>query len=62
VSGLYADSGTVYAATEGGLSIGAVPVPEPSTWVMGLAGIACAGWRVFRRRKLTASVDLTGRR
>jgi len=28
-----------------------VPVPEPSTWVMGLAGIACAGWGTFRRRK-----------
>jgi len=25
-------------------------VPEPSTWVMGLAGIACAGWRAFRHR------------
>jgi formylglycine-generating enzyme required for sulfatase activity len=28
-----------------------VAVPEPSTWVMGLAGIACAGWQMFRRRK-----------
>jgi formylglycine-generating enzyme required for sulfatase activity len=28
-----------------------VAVPEPSTWVMGLAGIACGGWQVFRRRK-----------
>lgn len=28
-----------------------VAVPEPSTWVMGLAGIACAGWGAFRRRK-----------
>ncbi|MFM8496759.1 MAG: SUMF1/EgtB/PvdO family nonheme iron enzyme [Planctomycetia bacterium] len=28
-----------------------VAVPEPSTWVMGLAGIACAGWGVWRRRK-----------
>jgi formylglycine-generating enzyme required for sulfatase activity len=27
-----------------------VAVPEPSTWVMGLAGIACAGWRAVRRR------------
>jgi sulfatase modifying factor 1 len=27
------------------------PVPEPSTWVMGLAGIACGGWQVWRRRK-----------
>lgn len=26
-------------------------VPEPSTWVMGLAGIACAGWGAWRRRK-----------
>ena len=28
-----------------------VPVPEPSTWVMGLAGIACGGWQMYRRRK-----------
>jgi sulfatase modifying factor 1 len=27
-----------------------VAVPEPSTWAMGLAGIACAGWGMFRRR------------
>ena len=26
-------------------------VPEPSTWVMGLAGIACGGCTMFRRRK-----------
>jgi len=26
-----------------------VAVPEPSTWVMVLAGIACAGWQGFRR-------------
>jgi formylglycine-generating enzyme required for sulfatase activity len=26
-------------------------VPEPSTWVMGLAGIACGGYSMFRRRK-----------
>jgi sulfatase modifying factor 1 len=25
-------------------------VPEPSTWALGLAGIACAGWGAFRRR------------
>jgi sulfatase modifying factor 1 len=30
-----------------------VPVPEPSTWVIGLAGIACAGWGMRRRRSLT---------
>jgi formylglycine-generating enzyme required for sulfatase activity len=28
-----------------------VAVPEPSTWVMGLAGIACGGWQMWRRRK-----------
>ena len=28
-----------------------VAVPEPSTWVMGLVGLACAGWGAFRRRK-----------
>jgi formylglycine-generating enzyme required for sulfatase activity len=28
-----------------------VPVPEPSTWVMGLAGIACGGWQMWRRRR-----------
>jgi formylglycine-generating enzyme len=28
-----------------------VAVPEPSTWVMGLAGLACGGWQVWRRRR-----------
>ena len=28
-----------------------VAVPEPSTWAMGLAGIACAGWGGYRRRQ-----------
>jgi len=28
-----------------------VPVPEPSTWVMGLAGMACGGWQMVRRRR-----------
>ena len=28
-----------------------VGVPEPSTWVMGLAGIACGGWQMWRRRR-----------
>jgi formylglycine-generating enzyme len=27
-----------------------VPVPEPSTWVMGLAGLACVAWGSVRRR------------
>ena len=29
----------------------AVAVPEPSTWVTALAGLACGGYSVFRRRK-----------
>ena len=28
-----------------------VAVPEPSTWVMGLVGIACGGWEMWRRRR-----------
>ena len=28
-----------------------VAVPEPSTWLMGLAGIACGGWQMWRRRR-----------
>ncbi len=28
-----------------------VAVPEPSTWVMGLVGIACGGWQMYRRRR-----------
>jgi len=26
-------------------------VPEPSTWAMGLAGLACGGWGLLRRRR-----------
>ena len=32
-----------------------VPVPEPSVWVMGLAGIACAGWEACRRRRVATA-------
>ena len=28
-----------------------VAVPEPSTWLVGAAGLGCAGWGAFRRRK-----------
>jgi sulfatase modifying factor 1 len=31
-----------------------VAVPEPSTCAMGLAGLACAGWQVWRRRQRVA--------
>jgi formylglycine-generating enzyme required for sulfatase activity len=40
-----------YATNDKGFRLAAVAVPEPSTWVMGLAGIACGGWAVWRRRK-----------
>ena len=29
-----------------------VVVPEPSTYAMALAGIACGGWQMWRRRRL----------
>jgi len=41
-----------------------VPVPEPSTCVMALAGIACGGWQVYRRSKQarrTPSIATTSR-
>jgi formylglycine-generating enzyme required for sulfatase activity len=29
-----------------------IPVPEPSTYAMALAGLACGGWQMMRRRRL----------
>ena len=29
-----------------------VAVPEPSTYVMALAGLACGGYSMFRRRRV----------
>lgn len=42
--------------SSGGIGIGfrlasPVAVPEPSTWVMTGAGLACGGWQMVRRRK-----------
>ena len=51
VRGVYAAGSTIYAATNGGLSVGVVAVPEPSTYAMALAGLACGGYLVRRRRK-----------
>jgi hypothetical protein len=51
VNGVYAAGSTIYAATSGGLSVGVVAVPEPSTYVMALAGLACGGSVVFRCRR-----------
>ena len=33
------------------LTMTVAPVPEPSTYAMALAGLACGGYSVFRRRK-----------
>jgi hypothetical protein len=51
VRGVYAAGSTIYAATSGGLSVGVVAVPEPSTYAMALAGLACGGYSLFRRRR-----------
>jgi hypothetical protein len=43
--------GTADTATTFDNLLVAAPVPEPSTCVMALAGLACGGYVVFRRRK-----------
>jgi hypothetical protein len=43
--------GTADSATTFDNLLVAAPVPEPSTCVMALAGLACGGYSVFRRRK-----------
>jgi len=58
----YADTATFNGTawtTAGGSStnamgmeiLGTVAVPEPSTCVMALAGLACGGYSLFRRRR-----------
>jgi hypothetical protein len=37
----------VFSTTTGNL----VVVPEPSTYAMVFAGLACGGWQMFRRRR-----------
>jgi len=34
-------------------------VPEPSTWVMGAVGIACAAWGAARRHPATGHAQIT---
>jgi formylglycine-generating enzyme required for sulfatase activity len=53
---LSSSNGISYDPSNGLSSVGfrlasPVAVPEPSTWVMGLAGIACGGYTMLRRRK-----------
>jgi formylglycine-generating enzyme required for sulfatase activity len=47
----YTDAPTTENSFRGFRLASPVAVPEPSTWVMGLAGIACGGWQMVRRRK-----------
>ena len=51
VNDVVADASFIYVATNGGLSIAPVAVPEPSTYAMALAGLACGGYSIVRRRK-----------
>ena len=51
VRGVYAAGSTIYAATGGGLSVSVQAVPEPSTYTIAIAGIACGGFSMWRRRK-----------
>ena len=35
-----------------------IVVPEPSTYAMALAGLACGGWQMWRRRRLRQAATL----
>jgi len=50
-TGLAAGQFATFNATTGYVSV----VPEPSTYAMALAGLACGGWQMFRRRRLKAA-------
>ena len=39
------------AGTSASVSLSAAPVPEPSTYAVALAGLACGGYSMFRRRR-----------
>jgi len=36
---------------DGAFNLTFAAVPEPSTYAMTLAGLACGGWQMVRRRK-----------
>ena len=45
-----------YEQSDGGFRLASpVAVPEPSTYAMALAGLACGGWQMWRRRRLKAA-------
>jgi autotransporter-associated beta strand protein len=53
-TGLAAGQFATFNATTGSISV----VPEPSTYAMALAGLACGGWQMFRRRRLRQAPTL----
>jgi fibronectin-binding autotransporter adhesin len=48
-TGLAAGQAATFNAATGFISI--TVVPEPSTYAMALAGLACGGWQMYRRRR-----------
>jgi autotransporter-associated beta strand protein/T5SS/PEP-CTERM-associated repeat protein len=50
-TGLAAGQFATFNAATGSISV----VPEPSTYAMALAGLACSGWQMWRRRRLKAA-------
>jgi hypothetical protein len=50
-TGLAAGQFATFNATTGYVSV----VPEPSTYAMAVAGLACGGWQMWRRRRLKAA-------
>jgi hypothetical protein len=55
-TGLAAGQAATFNAATGFISITAVP--EPSTYAMALAGLACGGWQMYRRRRLRQATTL----
>jgi hypothetical protein len=47
-TGLEEGQFATFNAATGAISV----VPEPSTYAMALAGLACGGWQMMRRRRL----------
>ena len=62
VYGFYTSSGTALGVLEdpnespavsaAALTLTVAPVPEPSTYAMALAGLACGGYSMYRRRRV----------
>jgi hypothetical protein len=55
-TGLAEGQAATFNKDTGFISITAVP--EPSTYAMALAGLACGGWQMWRRRRLRQASTL----